>query len=167
MIKTTKKNIDDAINFVYTFINTPDLHGLSESERQLRKALTLLTKNKVITEIKIIGKLEKKCMFCQKTDLENNCFKLPCNCFEYSHKTCIKGTALLMSPDLNQNNIKITCPICAKLIPFDGIQSCFSQDELLEIKNKFTCKFCDKIIPGETNENILKICPEKWLARNG
>ena len=155
-----KKKIEEAVNYIEDLLNNSShLQTEPESQRKFKKALEFLTENQPILQIKVTGRFSNKCFFCNSSDLKNNCFNLTCDCFNACHRTCLKNTVILMSPDLNTANIRINCDTCGKYIPFERILSLFSEEEMNDIKNKYFCKFCDKAIPAESIQNSVKYCP--------
>ena len=157
-MKAYKKQIEEAVIFIDKFLNTPQIQMNPESQKLVNQALSLLIKCKSTVQITAQGRFKNKCFLCSSTDLENNCLNLSCQCFEACHKSCIKQTVILMSPDLNPAKIKINCPTCARDVSFETIQSCFSQEELNEIRNRYFCKFCNNAIPAEMHDSYLKKC---------
>ena len=155
-----KKKIEEDVNYIEDLLNNSShLQTEPESQRKFKKALEFLTENQPILQIKVTGRFSNKCFFCNSSDLKNNCFNLTCDCFNACHRTCLKNTVILMSPDLNTANIRINCDTCGKYIPFERILSLFSEEEMNDIKNKYFCKFCDKAIPAESIQNSVKYCP--------
>jgi len=157
-MKARKKAVEEAIDNIKDIFGSQSLQSFQKSQKTFEKALIILTKNKVNVKIKVTGKFQKKCFLCQISVFESDSLELSCKCFEYCHKTCIRGTALVMSSDLNPNNIRIPCQTCQTNIPFEIIQSCFSEKEIQEVNNKYYCKYCETKIPAETSLSNVKTC---------
>lgn len=137
-------------------LNDPRNPPSYETKSQLNILLKSLCERKVNLRIS-----PRKCFFCSKNDITNkNSFSFPCHCSQSCHKICLHDNALLRSPNLS--NLIISCPKCNKEeMDKDKILSCFQENEIKKIKNKFVCQICKcQVFEQEKNQkNEIVFCP--------
>ena len=150
--------INDSLEFLRNYLNDPDPKNIPNSEKNIKNALECLANSKCVLSFKPIDKKIKTCNFCPEKILKTNEFLLLCDCFQYCHTKCLKGTVLLISADLNPNKIKLTCNICSNPITFELIEKCFEKGEIEKIRGLYLCRLCDRKIEADSNKVKTKKC---------
>lgn len=150
--------IQKSIDYLNKIFKFPDFRKADKAEEKIEQVLQLLIDRKCLVSLNPIGRSDKKCMICSFQISENDRIDLSCSCFLSCHKKCIAQKALLMSPELNENKIKIICFTCSKFISFQTILNSFEKEEIAQIKFKYHCKFCDKSISSDLNPLKIKTC---------
>lgn len=154
-----KQEVVDSCEFIKNYMKNPKLWKQTRLNSFLDQNLKILCNSKVMLSIKFLGKLIKKCMFCNEDcKQQEDCCDLLCKCNESVHKTCLSNTALQMSPEMDAKNINIQCLKCTTIIPNSLIESCFQQQILTKIKTTSTCPFCNQIIYSLDGSIKFKNC---------
>lgn len=152
--QTLIRQIEESFKSFKDILNNPPI----TQTKKLDELLEILCTYKVQISIKPTWRYIKKCIFCNNVCSINDFIDFPCNnCFRSAHKACLSDTALLISPDLIEDLLNISCS-CNKKIPYQVIVNCFSPEKFKQIKTNSVCFFCKESINSLSSSIKFKTC---------